>query len=157
MDELSLLYNRIENAFDRAVYQRDGFFWLLMLTYFGLMIAMLWESLPESNALGTVVVVACFLFSWIYTNSRRRGLGIIAAFFTALACASTSPLGGFAYLWLRPPDVVVTALPPAKAIPFPVMIGGGAFMLNWIPFRILLKMSIWGMGIAFFIIGLTEL
>ena len=67
------------------------------------------------------------------------------------------PLGGFIYFLFRPKKFVVTSLPPKTNYPFPIPIGDQAFILFRVPFRFLIKLVFWALGLAFLIIGVLSM
>jgi len=150
------IYTDLENKFDRLVYQNDFFFWFLVLLYLLFYIADWANWVAEGSGFVSAIVVTVFAISWIYTNARRRGMGRLGAGLFGLL--TFVPLfGGIIFFIFRPKKLVVTFLPPKKQYPFPVPIGDQAFMLFRVPFRFLLKLVFWMMGVAFFIIGILSM
>lgn len=155
MEEMEF-FDLVENAFDRVTYQSDLFFWVLFAAQMGVSIGMSTEAI-DVGASGTVMfVLALFLLSWTYTNARRRGSGIIGSSFFGLLNFAIPPLGAPVYMIFRPRQLVITVLPPRRPVLLPVF-HGPIWIFARAPFRFLMKLSLWSMGIAFLIIGVMEI
>jgi len=150
------IYTYLENKFDRFVYQNDFFFWFLVVLYLSIYIVDLRHWVARSSGFAIAFVVTIFAVSWVYTNARRRGMGRISAGFFGLLTFIT-PLGGIIYFLFRPKKLVITFLTPKKQYPFPVPVGDQAFMLFRVPFRFLMKLVFWMMGLTFLIIGILSM
>ena len=149
-------FNLVENAFDRVTYQSDLFFWMLFAAQMSVSIGMGTEAI-DVGAAGTVpFVLALFILSWTYTNARRRGCGIVGSALFGLLNFAVLPLGVLVYMIFRPKQLVITVLPPRKPVILPVF-DGPVWIFARAPFRFLMKLSLWGMGIAFLIIGVMEI
>ncbi len=154
--EETQFFNVIENAFDRITYQSDLFFWMLFAAQMGVSIAMSTEAIEVGPAGMVMFVLALFILSWTYTNARRRGCGVIGSAFFGLLSFGIPPLGALAYMIFRPKQLVITALPPRRPVILPVF-DGPVWIFARAPFRFLMKLSLWAMGICFLIIGVMDI
>ena len=154
--EQNRIYNNIENRFDRFVYQNDKFFWFLVLLYLFFVMADWAKWVPEASGYSSSFVVTLFAMSWVYTNARRRGLGFLGALLWGIITYNP-PIGGLLFMIFRPKNIVVINLPPAKIGFFPVSMACEAFMFFRVPFRFLVKLVFWAMGVTFLIIGILSM
>lgn len=149
-------FTYFENKFDRLTYQNDVFFWLLVLFHVGVFYASLFNWIPSGN-MGTIcTILGFFAASWAYTNARRRAWSRIRAFLFALPTFFHPLIGGILYFIFRPKEIIVTALPPSKPGVWPVF-QGPVWIFAYAPFRFLIKLALWLMGLTFLIIAVLDI
>jgi len=150
------IFTYYENKFDRITYQSDLFFGYLILTILVIFFGIWIEWIPVGNGGVLFTVLLLFTLSWIYTNARRRGCGILKAMMFALVALINPVLGGLIYFLFRPGELVITALPPAPISTWPVF-SGPIWIFTRAPFRFLMKLALWLMGLTFIIIAIWDI
>ena len=151
------IFTYFENKFDQLTYQNDKFFWLLVLFNLVCYIAGMANWVNQSDGFVTAIIVALFATSWVYTNARRRGVRRALSFLYSLLTYFFPLIGGIVYFKYRPGELIITFLPPQKQIPFPISIADQAFMFLPTPFRFLLKLVFWMMGLTFLLISILSM
>ena len=149
------IFTYYENKFDRITYQSDLFFWILIALDLIVYLATYVGWIPLGSGGGILTVLMLFTISWIYTNARRRACGVIKAAAFALVALLHPFIGAVLYFLLRPKELVVLMLPPGNMSVWPIF-SGPVWIFMRAPFRFLLKLSLWLMGLAFLVIGIMD-
>ena len=129
------------------------FFWIIIILHSTVFYLSSIEKFDPGSAGWFCTILAIFVFSWTYTNARRRAWNVIKATFFGIITFVYPLIGGILYFIFRPQNLVITTLQPSKQAICPVF-DGPVWIFARVPFHFLIKLAFWLMGLALLIIGI---